>query len=107
MKETRILYGIAVLAVIGILVSFIGYATDTPGVHISKQHSPVKTEAPTEVTTSTKPVPPVKATTSTTITDKPCSCCAKRAEHARKRIQQAQERGLATESGTKTGIHNE
>lgn len=91
MKETHILYSIAILAVIGILVSFIGYATDKPGVHASKHHSLFTTERPTEVITSTKLVPTVKATTSTTIKDKPCSCCQKRAEHIRKRIEQGQE----------------
>ena len=100
MKETRLSYSIAILAITGIFVAFIGYAIDTPVVSKVKQHR-VKTVASAKATASTASVTPVKTTTTSTITkitEKSCGCCAERKALARKRIQQARERRLATQS---------
>jgi hypothetical protein len=52
MKNTYILYGIALLAIVGILVCFVGYAIDTPQQPASNM------------------VPPTQA-----VKKKSCACC--------------------------------
>ena len=100
MKETRLSYSIAILAITGIFAAFIGYATDTPVASKVKQPR-VKTVVSAKATTSTASVTPAKTSTTSTITkitEKPCGCCAERKALARRRIQQARERRLATQS---------
>ena len=97
MKEPRLSYSIVILAITGIFVAFIGYAIDTPIASKVKQH-PMKTVASAKATTSTASVTPAKTTTTDTITEKFCGCCAERKTFTRKRIQQARERRLATQS---------
>lgn len=106
MKETRLSYSIAILAIIGILVAFIGYATDTPIASKVKQHS-VKTVASAKATTSIASVTPAKTTTTSTRTEKSCGCCAERKTLARKKIQQARERSRSTQSITTNEALNE
>ena len=104
MKETHLLYSIAILAVIGILIAFMGYAVDAPVASKVKQH-PVKTRAAAKVTTSAASVTPAKTTTTSIITEKSCGCCAERKTLARRRIQQARERQLATSVTTNNATH--
>ena len=100
MKAPRFSYCIAILAITGIFVAFIVYAIDSPAVS-KVNHPPVKAVAPARTTTSTASVAPAKTTTTSTIkeiAESPCGCCAERKALARKRIQQARERSLATQS---------
>lgn len=104
MKKNRILYGIAIFSVIGIFVSFVGYATKVPVEHTPKQHGLVKTVISAGGNTSTVSATPAKSSKSTIITNKVCGCCANQAKRAQKKsIQQAREHRLAAENGT----HNE
>ena len=103
MKETHLSSSIAILALTGIFVAFIGYAIDTPAGSKVNQHS-TKAGAPAKTTTSTASVAPAKTTT--TRMEKSCGCCAERKALARRRIQQARERRLATQSvSTDNGTH--
>lgn len=103
MKAPRFSYCIAILAITGIFVAFIVYAIGSPAVS-KVNHPPVKAVAPARTTTSTASVAPAKKTT--TRTEPPCGCCAERKALARKRIQQARERRLATQSvSTDNAIH--
>ena len=79
MRTKRFLYGIAILAVVGILACFIGYVTHTLPMHMPRQQAPVGTGTHTAKTTSAA----VK---------KDCGCCAKRIERLRKMVQRARER---------------
>lgn len=88
MKENCILYSITTVAIIGILVSFIGYATDTP-VDTKAKQSPAKTAVSAKSTTSTPSVTPSKTTPTSTKVDPSCGCCAERKALARERIRQA------------------
>lgn len=78
MKSTHWLYGIGVLAVLGILACFVGYATDTLPMSTPRQQAPVVTASP-----GVKP--------------KTCGCCAERLERLRKTIQRARERERAAQ----------
>ncbi len=63
MKNNFFLYSIGIFAIIGVLVCFIGYATNTLPMHTPKQTS---------------------AITTTPGKKKNCKCCAKRVERVRK-----------------------
>lgn len=78
MKDTHWLYGIGVLAVLGILACFIGYATDTLPMSTPRQQAPVVTASP-----AVKP--------------KACGCCAERMERLRKTMQRAREQKRAAQ----------
>lgn len=83
-KTSNILYGIAIIAVIGVLSGFIGYTfpTQTP----TQQ---VQTNANTTATTSTKTVVP--ATTIDTQKTDSCGCCAERRARLQRQKQQVGE----------------
>ncbi len=63
MKDNFFVYSVGILAIVGILVCFIGYATNTLPMHTSKQ---------------------THAITTTAGKKKNCKCCAKRLERVRK-----------------------
>lgn len=63
MKDTHFLYSIAILAVVGVLVCFIGYATNTLPMHTPKQTSAITTSLAKK---------------------KNCKCCVKRVERVKK-----------------------
>jgi gamma-glutamyl:cysteine ligase YbdK (ATP-grasp superfamily) len=75
MKETYFLYGVAILAVVGILVCFIGYATNTLPMHTQKQAPLI--------------------TTSPTAKKKNCACCVEETADIVKAIRQNREKMLA------------
>lgn len=85
MRKSNFLYGIAIVAVVGILFAFAGYTFST--------HTPTGIQSPeAAVTTQTQ--------TSATPTITPaetdgCGCCAGRRARLEKRRQQARERQLA------------
>lgn len=76
MKDTHFLYGIAILAVFGITVVFVGYATDTLRMHSPKPQAPAATIVPTVTTT---PIGKKKS----------CGCCSERLARIREIIKQA------------------
>ena len=106
MKENRILYSITTLAMIGILVSFIGYATDTP-VETKAKHPLAKTFASAKSTPSTPSVTPSKTTTPSTTAESSCGCCAERKALARKKNEAARARRLARQSVTTDNTKHE
>ena len=63
MKDKYFLFSIGILAIVGILVCFIGYATNTLPMHTPKQTSAITTPAGKK---------------------KNCKCCAKRVNRVRK-----------------------
>ena len=74
MKDTRFLYGVAILAVISILACLvIGYATDTFTMHRPKQ----------ALGTTTTPKATVKK--------KNCECCDEKIRQLHQKIQKARE----------------
>ncbi len=85
MKETRIRYGVTALAIIGILVAFIGYTTDTP-VETEVKQSPAKTGASVKSPTSTRSAMPSKKTITSTKVEPSCGCCAERKALTRRTI---------------------
>lgn len=73
MKDTHFLYSITILAVIGVLICFIGYATNSLPMHTQK-------ETPVVTTTAKK---------------KNCACCAEETADIVKAIRQNREKMLA------------
>ena len=63
MKDNYFLYSVSILAIVGVLVCFIGYATNALPMHTSKQTSAITTPAGKK---------------------KNCKCCAERLERVRK-----------------------
>ena len=85
MRKSNFLYGIAIVAVVGILFAFVGYTFPT--------HTPTGIQPPeAAVTTQTQK----RATTTITPAETDgCGCCAERRARLEKRRQQAHERQLA------------
>ena len=79
MKDTHFLYGIAILAVVGILACFIGYATNTLPMH-----------APRQLSTTTPAV-----TDTAAVKTKGCGCCAERIAKFRQRMEKLRKREKA------------
>lgn len=75
MKDTHFLYSIAIIAVVGILVCFIGYAKNMFPIPVQK-HAPV-------------------ITISSTAKKKNCKCCAKETADIVKAIRQNREKMVA------------
>lgn len=90
MKKPNILYGIVIIAVVGILSGVVGYTfpTQTPTQQI-----------PAAVTAPTKPV--VTSAVSTAQKDG-CGCCAERRARLAKQRQQARERKQAKQGTVST-----
>ena len=63
MKDNIFVYSVGILAIVGILACFIGYATNALPMHTPKQKSAITTSAGKK---------------------KNCKCCAKRVERVRK-----------------------
>ena len=63
MKDNYFLYSVSILAIVGVLVCFIGFATNALPMHMSKQTSAITTPAGKK---------------------KNCKCCAERLERVRK-----------------------
>lgn len=89
MRENRVLYGIAALALLAILAVFIAYATDNLPTHTPRQHVLLKTETSAET-----PAPAVK------VKKKSCKCCAGKRNRLQKKIQAARERRKAAQRAT-------
>lgn len=83
MLKKHIFYGIAALAIIGIVVGAIGYATDMRKRPSSKQHIPV--------VKSTTTVPPPVAK------KKSCGCCTDRITRLREQIHKVLKRRPAAQ----------
>lgn len=76
MKDTCFLYSIAILAVFGIAVVFVGYATDTLPMHSPKPQASAATIAP-------------EVTTTLIVKEKSCGCCSEWLARIREMIKKA------------------
>ncbi len=63
MKDNFFVYGVGILAIVGVLVCFIGYATNTASMYTPKQTTAITTTAGKK---------------------KNCKCCSKRLERVKK-----------------------
>lgn len=81
MKKAHFLYGIAVLTAVGILVSFMGYATRTYPTPVPEE------QAPAEITIATP-----AETTTPAVKKKSCSCCAERIARLREQYRKLRAR---------------
>ena len=73
MKDTYFLYGVAILAILGISAVFIGYATDTLPMSTPRHRASVAT--------------PVQ-----TVAEKSCGCCADKTRQIVKSLRQIREK---------------
>ena len=73
MKDTYFLYGVAILAILGISAVFIGYATDTLPMITPRQSASVP--------------PPVQ-----TVSKKSCGCCADKTRQILKELRQIRDK---------------
>lgn len=95
MRNTRLLYGIGIIAIIGILVGFVGYTFPT---------KTLTQQALKEETTANKPKMTTEGTDASVTTAtklKSCDCCAERRARLEKQRQQARARKLAKEEDVK------
>ncbi|MYC77778.1 hypothetical protein F4X10_18590 [Candidatus Poribacteria bacterium] len=88
MPKKHIFYGIAALAVTGILVGVIGYATNMRKMPVSKQQIPDVESA----TTAPSPVAKKKS----------CGCCTDRMTRLREQIHKARNRSPAAQETQET-----
>lgn len=84
MKERRFLLCLGILAVVGILTFFIGYAMDTHLVHTSNRQFPVET------------------TTLVGKKEKSCGCCKESMKLLKEQIRKARERRQVARQAEKT-----
>ena len=96
MKHSELLYGISIIAVVGILSSFVGYTLPT---QIPTQSVIKEGTVHDKVTT---PDQGTAATITTTRKKDSCGCCAQRQTHLNKQRQQARARKLNREQASKT-----
>lgn len=90
MPKKHVFYGVAALAIIGILIGVISYATDTRKMPFSKQRNPIVES------TTTAPSPIAKK--------KSCGCCADRVARIQEQIKKARERRLAKQQAKSTVV---
>lgn len=88
MLKKHIFYGIAAFVIIGILVGFMSYATDTRKMTFSKQQN--------QAGESTSAVPSPAAR------KKSCGCCVERMTRLKEQIHEARRRGSATQKTQET-----
>ena len=86
MKKTHFLYGIAVLTAVGILASFMGYATKTYPTRVPEEQALEETTITTRAETTT---PAEKK--------KSCSCCADRIARLREQHRKLRARGQSVQ----------